>query len=344
MDPVYLDDILLTEEERQKLTDITAEDIEKYLAMQEPQNHAAGPQYGPPQPIAGPQQSFGMALPIRGQMANPLLGHGANPMPDQMAIAMPAQWDTRPRTSMNPIDQVQQDNMMAPLTTHGPMNLESVSVSGTQHPVTPKKPVTPRKLVTSSSRTKNTTPQHTTTPKQNLTTSLLSMKSKSAGSTPLKRAPPMGAFTHFINREPRDFASMSASSSPKTPRRTQSVDAKTPTRKRPASAPSSTATTPSKRQCKRSMATPTGVKMMRLPGSWKEAAPEDVLMFELKASGSSWVKITETWNRLTGLGFEVESLKRRYQRIKTKLGQLPETLGDDEVEQQSKSIAELCKL
>ena len=77
-----------------------------------------------------------------------------------------------------------------------------------------------------------------------------------------------------------------------------------------------------------------------IPESWSKASAEDILLFELKVAGASWSQIHTAWNEITHLDYQMSSLKGRYQRIKSKLGDLPDGVeGDDEI---GKLISFVC--
>lgn len=86
----------------------------------------------------------------------------------------------------------------------------------------------------------------------------------------------------------------------------------------------STVSTPKKPKSTRSPAVP-------YPKSWKTASSADSLLFELKNVGSTWDKITDTYNLLNHTRYTKSALQNRYHGIRRTIGDPPDFTPEEEM-------------
>lgn len=96
---------------------------------------------------------------------------------------------------------------------------------------------------------------------------------------------------------------------------------------------SSTLTTPVKSQKLTSppntdpgKSTPRGGQAYTYPDSWETATGEDILLFDLKDRNYSWSEITDTFRQLTPREYARTTLQNRYNKIRSRIGEIPKSL------------------
>jgi hypothetical protein len=73
---------------------------------------------------------------------------------------------------------------------------------------------------------------------------------------------------------------------------------------------------------------PSGKKGIPIPKTWETASSEDLLLFQLKENGGTWMDIAGEWNQISGLEYAASTLANRWRKILTRLGEPPEMVWD----------------